>query len=89
MNLKKFFFIIAISIILLGLLFTFLNKDYSSNEAYNKLFSNIELDIDNVSRIEIEKNSNETKLAKKLPDLSVEISTEIYVEISLAISLSF
>ena len=64
MNLKKFFFIIAISIILLGLLFTFLNKDYSSNEEYNKLFSDINSQIDSVSRIEIENNSNIVYLFK-------------------------
>ncbi len=65
MNFKKFFFIISIAIILLGLLFTFLYKDYSTNKEYNKLFSNIESVIDNVSRIEIEKNSNVVYLFKK------------------------
>ena len=65
MNPKKLFLTISISIILLGLLFTFLNKEYSSNAVYNKLFSNIETKIDNVSRIEIENNSNITYLFKK------------------------
>ena len=65
MSPKKIFFIISISIILLGLLFTVLKKDYSSNEVYNKLFSNIESNIDNVSRIEIENNSNIIYLFKK------------------------
>ena len=65
MDTKKFFFIISISIILLGLLFTFLNKDYSSDKEYDKLFSNIESTIDNVTRIEIENNSSIIYLLKK------------------------
>ncbi len=65
MSFKKFFFIIGFSIILVGLVLTVIYEDYSSNEEYSSLFSNIDKKIDDVTRIEIENNSNIIYIFKK------------------------
>ena len=58
MNLKKLFLIISSLIIIIGLFITLLSKDYSANNEYTKLFSDIERKIDTVNRIEIETTEN-------------------------------
>ena len=58
MKTKSIFLIISVIVIIIGINLIIFKRDYNNTNNYQKFFSDLEKNIDNVSKIEIENSQN-------------------------------